>query len=148
MEFTEEEEQKKHNGYQKGCTYSKPRSPPNCSRRTKRMGIDLVPRNINHLPKSRRTIIQTIPKSTSLGSCHKSQPDTKPYAGKAYSLDNNQKRRLEHSFPRTWTRDIFNLPLSLGGSFLLRWKKDGKLHPCQDYRRLNEQTIPNKYPYP
>src|SRR6266404_8186479 len=27
-------------------------------------------------------------------------------------------------------------------------KKDGKLHPVQDYRKLNEHTIHNRYPLP
>src|SRR5271168_2448803 len=27
-------------------------------------------------------------------------------------------------------------------------KKDGKLRPCQDYRRLNEGTVKNTYPLP
>jgi Reverse transcriptase (RNA-dependent DNA polymerase) len=27
-------------------------------------------------------------------------------------------------------------------------KKDGKLRPVQDYRKLNEWTIPNRYPLP
>ena len=27
-------------------------------------------------------------------------------------------------------------------------KKDGKLQPCQDYRKLNEGTIKNAYPVP
>ena len=31
--------------------------------------------------------------------------------------------------------------------FFIR-KKDGKLRPVQDYRKLNEQTIKNKYPLP
>src|SRR5260221_12842873 len=33
------------------------------------------------------------------------------------------------------------------GFFFIR-KKDGKLRPVQDYRRLNAQTIPNRYPLP
>ena len=33
-------------------------------------------------------------------------------------------------------------------SFFFIKKKDGKLHPIQDYRKLNEQTIWNRYPLP
>jgi RNase H-like domain found in reverse transcriptase/Reverse transcriptase (RNA-dependent DNA polymerase) len=32
--------------------------------------------------------------------------------------------------------------------FFFVGKKDGKLRPCQDYWKLNERTIPNKYPLP
>src|SRR5260221_1314704 len=32
--------------------------------------------------------------------------------------------------------------------FFFVGKKDGKLRPCQGYRKLNECTIPNKYPLP
>ena len=33
-------------------------------------------------------------------------------------------------------------------AFFFIKKKDGKLHPIQDYRKLNEQTIRNQYPLP
>ena len=33
-------------------------------------------------------------------------------------------------------------------AFFFIKKKDGKLHPVQDYRQLNEYTIKNKYPLP
>ena len=33
------------------------------------------------------------------------------------------------------------------GFFFIK-KKDGKLHPVQDYRKLNQWTVPNRYPLP
>jgi hypothetical protein len=33
-------------------------------------------------------------------------------------------------------------------SFFFIRKKDGKLRPVQDYRKLNQWTIPNRYPLP
>jgi hypothetical protein len=33
-------------------------------------------------------------------------------------------------------------------SFFFIWKKDSKLQPVQDYRKLNQWTIPNRYPLP
>lgn len=36
----------------------------------------------------------------------------------------------------------------MSSPFFFIGKKDGSLRPCQDYRYLNEGTIPNKYPLP
>ena len=36
----------------------------------------------------------------------------------------------------------------MASPFFFIKKKDGKLRPVQDYRRLNEQTVKNKYPLP
>lgn len=36
----------------------------------------------------------------------------------------------------------------LGTMFFVVGKKDGSLHPCIDYRGLNQITVKNKYPLP
>ena len=36
----------------------------------------------------------------------------------------------------------------MASPFFFVRKKDGKLRPVQDYRKLNEQTIKNKYSLP
>jgi len=73
----------------------------------------------------------------------------KPYAGKAYSLDNHQKEVLRTFISENLDKGYIQLSTSpwVAPFFFIR-KKDGKLHPCQDYRHLNEQTVRNKYPLP
>ena len=41
-----------------------------------------------------------------------------------------------------------NSPPCHTSPFFFVKKKDGKLQPIQDYRQLNEWTIPNNYPLP
>ena len=40
------------------------------------------------------------------------------------------------------------MKLSMASPFFFVKKKDGKLRPVQDYHKLNEGTIKNKYPLP
>jgi len=56
-----------------------------------RMGTT-VTKNINHLPKSSTTIIQTNSQKHILGSCHKSQTPTQTLCGKALFFGQQPKR--------------------------------------------------------
>jgi len=114
----------------------------------KRTGIDLDPRSIDHLPKySTNHHQRRFPKARTWDHAIDLKPDAKPYAGKAYSLDNNQKEALQDvHFRESGERLHSTFHFPLGGPFFFVGKKDGKLRPCQDYRRLNEQTIPKQIP--
>ncbi len=41
----------------------------------------------------------------------------------------------------------FQIPIRFPPFFFVK-KKDGSLRPVQDYRKLNEMTIKNRYPLP
>ena len=114
------------------------------------MGIDLVPKEYQSFakvfdePSSRQ-----FPKARPWDHAIDLKPNAKPYAGKAYSLDNNQKEVLRTFISENLDKGYIRPSTSpWAAPFFFVGKKDGKLHPCQDYRRLNEQTIPNKYPLP
>ena len=57
------------------------------------------------------------------------------------ALKNFIKEQLEKGYISK-SKSPYALP------FFFIKKKDGKLRPVQDYRKLNEYTIKNKYPYP
>ncbi len=46
------------------------------------------------------------------------------------------------------TGTIVSSPSPAGAGFFFVKKKDGSLHPCIDYRGLNDMTIKNRYPLP
>ena len=54
------------------------------------------------------------------------------------------KRNLMHSLNNTFVPDTINLL----NHVLFVKKKDGRLRPVQDYRKLNDMTIRNQYPLP
>jgi len=64
-------------------------------------------------------------------------------------LDNHQKEVLWTFISENLDKGYIRPSTSpLAAPFFFVRKKDSKLHPCQDYRHLNEQMIPNKYPLP
>lgn len=76
-------------------------------------------------------------------------PGTTPPPGRIFPLSQTEtetmnaciKEELEKGFIRPST-----LPASAG--FFFVEKKDGSLHPCNDYRGLNEITVKYRYPLP
>lgn len=52
-------------------------------------------------------------------------------------------------YPGIFAAGIISLSsFPVGASFFFVGKKDGTLWPCIDYRKLNDITIKNKYPFP
>ena len=68
---------------------------------------------------------------------------------KIYPLSPKEQEALEE-FLKEHQEKKYNEPSkSLYASpFFFVKKKDGKLRPIQDYRQLNEWTVPNNYPLP
>ena len=116
----------------------------------KRIGINLVPKEYQSFakvfdePSSRQ-----FPKARPWDHAIDLKPDVKPYAGKAYSLDNHQKEALRMFISKNLDKGYIRPSTSpWAAPFFFVSKKDSKLCLCQDYQRLNEQMIPNKYPLP
>ena len=76
-------------------------------------------------------------------------PGSKPTDCKLYPLYGEQQQALEEFVKENLeTGQIRPSKSPMASPFFFIKKKDGKLRPVQDYRKLNEQTIKNKYPLP
>ena len=68
---------------------------------------------------------------------------------KVYPLSPGQQRELDTFIEENLTSQRIRPSKSpLASPFFFIQKKDGSLHPVQDYRYLNSITIKNKYPLP
>ena len=74
-------------------------------------------------------------------------PATLP--GKVYALTQAEQQALEE-FIKEHQRKGYIRPSKspYAAPFFFIKKKDGKLHPVQDYRKINEWTVRNRYPLP
>ncbi|KAJ2998828.1 hypothetical protein NUW54_g6994 [Trametes sanguinea] len=76
-------------------------------------------------------------------------PDAKPYCGKIYPMSLDEQKALDDFLEENLrTGRIRPSKSPWGAPFFFVKKKDGKLRPVQDYRKLNEMTKKNKYPLP
>ncbi len=68
---------------------------------------------------------------------------------KVYPLNRNKQAELDKFLDENLSsRRIQPLKSPMASPFFFVKKKDGKLRPIQDYRKLNEMTIKNRYPLP
>jgi len=76
-------------------------------------------------------------------------PGAKLHDCKVYPLSPGQQRELDTFIEENLTSQRIRSSKSpLASPFFFIQKKDGSLHPVQDYRYLNSITIKNKYPLP
>ena len=76
-------------------------------------------------------------------------PDSKPLDYKIYPLARGEQEALEEFLKENLeTGRIKPSKLPMASPFFFIKKKDGLLRPVQDYRKLNEMTIKNRYPLP
>ena len=76
-------------------------------------------------------------------------PDFKPLDCKTYNLSPQEQQELEKFIEEHLRTGRIRPSISpMASPFFFVKKKDGKLRPTQDYRKLNEATIKNRYPLP
>lgn len=76
-------------------------------------------------------------------------PGAKPYCGKIYAMTRDEQVALDKFLQENIkTGRIRPSKSPWGAPFFFVKKKDGKLRPVQDYRKLNEMTKKNRYPLP
>ena len=69
--------------------------------------------------------------------------------GKIYSLTQSEQKALQEFIKEHLQKGYIRPSKSpYAAPFFFIKKKDGKLCPVQDYRRINEWTIKNRYPLP
>ncbi len=68
---------------------------------------------------------------------------------KVYPLNRNKQEQLDKFLDENLESECIRPSKSpFASSFFFVKKKDGTLQPMQDYRKLNEMTIKNRYPLP
>ena len=76
-------------------------------------------------------------------------PDARMFHSKVYPLSPNEQVELDKFINENVAKGYIQESKSpLSSPFFFVKKKDGSLRPVQDYRRLNEITIKNRYPLP
>ncbi|KAF8639129.1 hypothetical protein AX16_010363, partial [Volvariella volvacea WC 439] len=77
------------------------------------------------------------------------KPDFIPKDCKIYPLPPRHQEELDAFLTENLRKGYIQPSQSpMASPFFFIGKKDGGLRPCQDYRRLNEGTIKNRYPLP
>ena len=78
------------------------------------------------------------------------QPGSSPPRGRLFSLSTPERKAMEEYIGDPLATSIIRPPSSspAGAGFSFVEKKDRTLHPCIDYRGLNEITVKNRYPLP
>jgi hypothetical protein len=75
------------------------------------------------------------------------KPGSKAVDCKVYLLLREEQGKLDEFLEENLKSGRIRLSKSpMASSFLFIKKKDGSLQPVQDYRKLNDMTIKNKYP--
>jgi hypothetical protein len=76
-------------------------------------------------------------------------PGSKPSDGKLYPLNRKEQEQLNAFLKENLeTGRIQSSKSPMASPFFFIKKKDGSLQPVQDYWKLNEMTVKNKYPLP
>lgn len=110
------------------------------------------PKNIQSLLENYRDVFQEIPTLPPARACdHKIPlvPDAKIVNIRPYRLPHHQKNVMEGLIKEMISKNIIRDSTSPYSSpALLVKKKDSSWRLCNDFRKVNEQTVKNKYPLP
>src|SRR6266567_7225609 len=84
-----------------------------------------------------------------MGSRIELKEDSTPFTSKIYPLSRDEQQELDGFIEEHLHSGRIRPSKSpMASPFFFVKKKDGKLRPVQDYRRLNAMTIKNRYPLP
>ena len=76
-------------------------------------------------------------------------PEAKMFHSRVYPLSPNEQVELDKFLQENLAKGYISKSKSpISSPFFFIKKKDGSLRPVQDYRRLNEITVKNRYPIP
>ena len=76
-------------------------------------------------------------------------PEAKMFHSRVYPLSPNEQVELDKFLQENLAKGYISESKSpISSPFFFIKKKDGSLRPVQDYRRLNEITVKNRYPIP
>ena len=76
-------------------------------------------------------------------------PGSMPSRGRLYSLSEPERQAMKEYIDSSLRAGIIRPSSSpAGAGFFFVEKKDKSLHPCIDYRGLNDVTVKNRYPLP
>ncbi len=76
-------------------------------------------------------------------------PGTSPPRGHLFSPSGPEQKSMDKCIQESIkARFICHLSSPAGAGFFIVKKKDGSLHPCIDYRGLNDITVKNRHPLP
>ena len=76
-------------------------------------------------------------------------PGSEPFASKIYPLSLDEQKQLDEFLEENLRSGRIQPSKSpFASPFFFVKKKDGKLRPVQDYRKLNRMTVKNRYPLP
>ena len=79
----------------------------------------------------------------------KLKPGSKAVDCKIYPLSSEENKKLDEFLNENLKSGRIRSSKSpMASAFFFVKKKDGSLRPVQDYRKLNEMTIKNRYPLP
>ena len=109
----------------------------------------LPPHYLEYREVFKKKDFDTLPEQRPWDHIIEMMPDFKPTDCKVYPLTGDKQKALEEFLDENLrTKRIRPSKSPMASPFFFVKKKDRKLQPVQDYRKLNEMTIKNRYPLP
>lgn len=111
---------------------------------------DLVPNYIGEFPEVfAKAEFNQLPERRPWDHTIDLTPGTKLTDCKIYPLNMHKQKALDEFLEENLRAgQIVSSKSPMASLFFFVKNKDGKLRPVQDYRKLNEMTVKNKYPLP
>ena len=109
----------------------------------------VLPEYQNHLQVFSEEAAGRMPESRPYDHAIELVPGARTFHSKLYPLSPNEQVELDKFLKENLAKGYIRESKSpMSSPFFFVKKKDGSLRPVQDYRRLNEITVKNRYPLP